>query len=379
MSAMDNHDNGIDALVWAMGRWIRNSRAVVRGLAALRRGGGIILRYHSVSDDADWKGEYVQESLVVPTETFARQVQFLSRRYRIVSVGEMAEAVRAGRRVDTRSVAITFDDGYEDNYRNAFPILREHGATATFYVATGSVADAEMLWTVALRLAIRRSGLSDITLSFLGSRTVDISTDAAKESAIKMITGIVKRCRKEEADSVLHEVHESLGPATDRHTRRVMMNWDEIREMHSTGMTIGAHTVSHYNLPSLDTSDVAREVVGSRRDLEDALGAPVTHFAYPNGRTDRHCDARVAKIVALAGFTSAVTSLSGPVSHRWSEYCTPRLGVVPRHRDVARLAADMEYSRLRHQDRHTVDEITKVFPRNGTGRQAGNLSGSRRT
>jgi peptidoglycan/xylan/chitin deacetylase (PgdA/CDA1 family) len=151
-----------------------------------------------------------------------------------------------------------------------------------------------------------------------------------------------------------------------------MMNWDEIREMHGAGMTIGAHTHSHYNLPSLDTSDVAHEVVASRRDIEDALQASVEHFAYPNGRTDCHCDARVAKLVAVGGFESAVTSLSGPVSHRHSLYCIPRLGIAPRHRDVARLAADIQYSRFRHQDQRVVDEITKVLPVRGRGLEADN-------
>ncbi len=364
--------NGFDNLARQAGRSVRNSGLVVRGMAGLHRVGGTILRYHSVSADESWAGDYMQKSLVVTPEIFARQVAFLTRRHRVVSVGEMVEQMRSGRGVDPRNVAVTFDDGYEDNYRNAFPILREHGATATFYITTGYVGDAEILWTVALRRAIRLCSRSSVSLSFLDKRTVDLSTDAKKEATIKMITGIVKRCKLDEIESILAEVHEETGSRTDLRARRIMMNWDEIREMHGAGMTIGAHTYAHYNLPSLDTSDVTHEVVASRRDIEEALQAPVEHFAYPNGRTDCHCDARVAKLVAVAGFESAVTSLSGPVSHRHSLYCIPRLGIAPRHRDVARLAADIQYSRFRHQDQHVVDEITKVLPVRGRGLEADN-------
>jgi len=341
-------------------------------VAGLHRVGGTILRYHSVSADESWAHDYVQNSLVVAPEVFARQVAFLAGRHRIVSVGEMVRQMRSRRGVDVRSVAITFDDGYEDNYRNAFPILREHGATATFYITTGTVADAQVPWTVGLRRAIRLCDRPDVSLSFLGERSIDLSTDAKKEATIKMVTGVVKRCKLDEIASILGEVHEETGSRTDLRARRIMMNWDEIREMHGAGMTIGAHTHSHYNLPSLDTSDVAHEVVASRRDIEEAIQAPVEHFAYPNGRTDRHCDARVAKLVAVAGFESAVTSLSGPVSHRHSPYCVPRLGIAPRHRDVARLEADIQYSRFRYQDQHVVDEITRVLPVRGRGPEGAN-------
>ncbi|MCK5597533.1 MAG: polysaccharide deacetylase family protein, partial [Candidatus Eisenbacteria sp.] len=144
MSRKRTERNGFDDLARQAGRSVRNSGLVVRGMAGLHRVGGTILRYHSVSADESWAGDYVQKSLVVAPEVFARQVAFLARRHRIVSVGEMVQQMRSRRGVDPRNVAVTFDDGYEDNYRNAFPILREHGATATFYVTTGTVADARV-------------------------------------------------------------------------------------------------------------------------------------------------------------------------------------------------------------------------------------------
>ncbi len=346
----------------SLARRLRDSAPVVKGLSLLPWGGAVILRYHSVNDDPVWGDEYIQRSLAVPPDAFDRQVAYLARNHRIVGVDELVEMVSSGRPPDPRAVAITFDDGYEDNYRLAFPILRKHGATATFYVTAGSIDDAAILWTVGLRSAIKRCKVPSLSLGFLEDRPIDISTDGTKETAIRLLTGLVKRCDEIEANDVLAEIHAACAIPANGLDRRVMMNWNEIREMHGSGMTIGAHTVKHYNLPSLEAGVLAREVGESKRELEEGLGAPVEHFAYPDGRTGRHCNGVVAEAVAAAGFRSAATSITGPVSPRYSMYCLPRLGVVPHAWDVGRFAADIQRTRFARPKNAWLKEICRIDP-----------------
>ncbi len=343
--------------LWGLGRGLRNCAPLVRAMSLAPWGGGTILRYHSVNDNPGWAGDYVQRSLVVPTEVFDRQVASLVERHRVVGVPELAEAIASGRRVDPRTVAITFDDGYEDNYRCAFPILRKHGATATFYVTTGAISDASILWTVALRHAIRKTEAPGLECGTFGSCSVDLSTPRAKERTIAFITAVVKRCGEGEALDIVSEVLEACGSSRQTFDSRIMMTPDEIREMHEGGMTIGAHSVTHYNLPSLTTDALVREVGESRQALEELLGCEVEHFAYPNGRTNRHFDARVASVVAEAGFRSAVTSISGPVSLRYPVHCLPRLGIVPHDADVRWLAADIQHARLSRPNHSSLREV----------------------
>lgn len=339
----------------------------IRALARLPGRGAVVLRYHSVNDDPVWARECVQRSLVVPSAVFDAQVAYLAERHRVVGIGEVVEAMREGRDLDRRSVAITFDDGYEDNYRKAFPILKRHGVPATFYVTTGSVGDARPLWTVELRRAVMRAQKPALELSFREAGPLDVSTDDAREKAVRELAGHVKRCPAPEARAALAEILAAAG-AAGRQERRVMMNWDEIREMHQAGMTVGAHTGEHLNLPSLNDADLEKEVRGSRNALAVALDAPIEHFAYPNGRTDCHCDARVAGVVAAAGFVSAVTSVAGPASRRFSVYGIPRLGVYGRHDDVARLAVDIHCARMKSPSNPRIEEITKAMkPRDGGG------------
>jgi peptidoglycan/xylan/chitin deacetylase (PgdA/CDA1 family) len=338
------------------------SRAAAETLGRIPSADGVILRYHSVNGDPGWSGDYIQPSLVVSPDVFDRQVSFLASNHRIVGMDELVAALRGGKRLDGRAVAITFDDGYEDNHRFALPILRKHGATATFYVTTGAVEDETVLWTVELRNAVRRSRERGLSLSFLSGRAIDISTPEAKESAIKLLTGMVKRVGTEEAHDMLKEILAATGVPPGRLERRVMMSWDELRTMHRSGMTIGAHSVTHLNLPCLETADVVREVRGSKEALERALGAPVAHFAYPNGRTGRNFDARVAHVVADAGLLSAVSCVNGPASRRYPRYAIPRLGVRETDRDPARLSCAIQrarFTRPRHPD---FEEVRRRGP-----------------
>jgi peptidoglycan/xylan/chitin deacetylase (PgdA/CDA1 family) len=111
----------------------------------------------------------------------------------------------------------------------------------------------------------------------------------------------------------------ALGPLTDHQLPATLyapsrllgrpgyMTRSQLLEMAAAGITIGAHTRTHCDLRACGTGELESEVQGSKEDLEDLIGEPVTSFAYPAGLLDR----RVVHAVQSAGFTSAVTSDSG--------------------------------------------------------------------
>jgi peptidoglycan/xylan/chitin deacetylase (PgdA/CDA1 family) len=342
--------------------------ASLRALSRVPGRGAVVLRYHSVNDDPVWARESVQRSLVVPTAVFDEHVRFLVERHTVVPIETVAEAVAAGRAVDPAWVAITFDDGYEDNHRNALPVLRNRGVTAAFYVTTGCVGDERPLWTAWLRRAVMRAAGPALALSFLDGRAVDVSTEDARERAVRELTGFVKRCDASRARAAFDEVL-AVARADGRPDRRVMMTWDEIRALRRAGMTLGAHTVSHWNLPSLSDEDLEAEVRGSGEALAAEAGQPAEHFSYPNGRTARHFDARVARAVADAGYASAVTSVSGAASRRLSAFAIPRLGVYERHCDVRRLGLDIQRARLGRPADPCVGRVSREL-RRGSGLRA---------
>jgi len=98
-----------------------------------------ILVYHKVSPDT--------HPFFEPTHpvVFEQQMQFLKQCYQIMPLTELVERAKRGD-VPDRAVAITFDDGYRDNYEFAFPILKKYGLPATVFVATGAIGTGEILW-----------------------------------------------------------------------------------------------------------------------------------------------------------------------------------------------------------------------------------------
>jgi len=294
-----------------------------------------ILTYHSVSDDGT-AATYAGPGIVVPPVVFERHVRFLARTCRIVSLDALAAWLAGDLPLAGPAVAITFDDGYRDNYAHAYPILRRYGATATFYVVTEAIGDAEPLWTAELRGLLLRARARGVPVPRIGDHPVDVGDPAALRRTIRGMGRILRAVDRATRRGLLAELRARLGPPDG--PPAVMMTWDELREMHRGGMTIGSHTMSHPALTEIPPAEAAREIAGSRARLEAELDAPVTHFAYPNPGACVHVDEAVKALVREAGYSTARTSSKGPVTPGADLLALPTLGVSNRHDHPAHLA-----------------------------------------
>ena len=113
-----------------------------------------------------------------------------------------------------------------------------------------------------------------------------------------------------------------------------MLTWEDAAEMHKLGMTIGAHTLTHANLPSAGLEDATREIVESKQMIERALRVPVTMFAYPNGGAERYFTPELQNAVAKAGFGAAVSSRNGFARPGSDLYALERIRVAERLEDL---------------------------------------------
>jgi hypothetical protein len=102
-------------------------------------GGARIFYYHRVNDDRD------PFFTATTTEVFDAQMRYLARNYRVVSLPEVSRHLEARDSSET-VVAITFDDGYRDNYEFAYPILQRYNLPATIFLTTGSLDSGDPLW-----------------------------------------------------------------------------------------------------------------------------------------------------------------------------------------------------------------------------------------
>jgi peptidoglycan/xylan/chitin deacetylase (PgdA/CDA1 family) len=311
-----------------------------------RRSRAIILRYHSVAADAASPLAYIDPGLSVPMEAFDRQMQFLRDRYNPVSLGHILESILEGRPLPPLAVAVTFDDGYLDNYVCALPVLKKHGIPATFYITAGCVNDRAPLWTSRLRYYFMATRERSLIIEAPTRRNLDLTSPQAKNASFAFTIASIKSAGKRRGDEIFRDVEAKLNVTDLDPLRDTMMSWAHIREMSRAGMMIGAHTLTHPNLPGLPPDQAAAEIAGSKAMIEDKAEVPVLHFAYPNGRGVSHYNDAVAEMVKKAGFLSSVTSINGPVFPQDDPFTLKRVGVYRKHAHIFRLALDIERMRL---------------------------------
>lgn len=208
--------------------------------------------YHQI-DEPDSRS-----SLKVAPKSFQRQVDWLERRaFRFLSLDEVIDQ-KGLTSVWDRVVALSFDDGFRDNYEHAFPrLLRQKRSAALFIVVE---------W-------VGRNGF---------------------------------------------------------------LNWSEIRELSENGVIIGSHSLTHRWLPHIkDQDELKREIFDSKKQIEDKIGKPVSHFCYPVGGVD----AEVSDLVAEAGYRAAWVAggrSRNPI--RNSILCLRRIKVGPSDSNLFRFA-----------------------------------------
>ncbi|MBA4175613.1 MAG: carbohydrate esterase family protein [Leptothrix sp. (in: Bacteria)] len=261
-----------------------------------------------------------------PGEVDARQFQlicqWLTSLFNVLPLPEAVARWRDGT-LPERALAITFDDGYEDNCSVAMPILVQHGLSATFFVATGFL-DGGRMWNDTLIEAVRRTPATSWDLSSVlsdGPASVSLASSAERRAAIEQLIRRIKYLPVEEREEAVHAVARLSGT---RLPTDLMMTSAQVTKMHRKGMTIGAHTVSHCILAGLSADDIRDEMTRSRDALQSLIGDRVGLFAYPNGKPGQDYDARSAGVAQELGFDAAFTTAWGAAGSTSDRFQLPR-------------------------------------------------------
>jgi peptidoglycan/xylan/chitin deacetylase (PgdA/CDA1 family) len=237
--------------------------------------GLLVLNYHRVRDDPE---SVFDDGLWSATsKSFADQLRFCKANADVINPSDLSDILdRPNDR--SRYVMITFDDGYRDNYEVAFPILRDFGVSALFFVATGFIGTGKVPWWDEIARMVKALDKQHLKLPKWFDSPLPIS------SAFTAILRKYKSLPSEHADAFLLAVADEVNSTTfGRSCPDLWMTWDMIREMQRQGMIIGAHTVTH---PILSRSSMARqqyEIETSCQQITEEVGVWPDHFSYPVG------------------------------------------------------------------------------------------------
>ena len=332
------------------------SRAFLRsGAAALTRRlcaqRALVLRYHSVCPDQNSLPSYVSPSISLPVTLFDRHMEYLARHYQPVTLTQLADVLRTGSSLSPLSVAITFDDGYADNYLFALPVLKKYRIPATVFLVSSTLTERLPLWTSRLRYALSRTERK--TLQILDPAEPDkmmlLHTDAPEERslAIRTLTNRLNRLPMAAREKSLENILDACDVTCFPQVEEWFLSVDQIKQASSSGLEFGAHTVSHPNLPGIPRSDAAREISQCKADLETETGCAVRHFSYPNsGSLYAHFDGPVCEQVVASGYDSAVTSIDGWIDEHTDPFHLCRIGINRSWGALDRFAWRLETIRL---------------------------------
>ena len=264
--------------------------------------------------------------LLCPNEVdaarFDRMCNWLARWFVVLPLDEAVQRLKAGT-LPARALSITFDDGYADNAEVAAPILRRHGLCASFFIATGYL-DGGRMWNDTLIEAVRRTNVSAIDLGAVdggASCLVPLSDVAQRRLAVPTLLMRFKYLDPEHRERMVQDVAARLKV---RLPSDLMLRSDDVRTLHRQGMQIGAHTVSHPILSTLDERQARAEIHGSRQTLADITGEPVGLFAYPNGSPGKDYNADNVELVRSLGFDAAMTTAPGVCHAGSNQHELPR-------------------------------------------------------
>lgn len=307
-----------DGLSRWRGRLKTGAAAVISRIGSptlrMRHRGGfrpLVLGYHRVVEDFDAAAATDMSSMLISTAMFERHLDLVGRRFKFVGLDEVGEAVRNGVPFDQPVAAVTFDDGYQDVYENAMPLLKRKGIPAAVFVVTDLVGRAawqahDKLYHLVEKAFAQwgdpRPRLHGV-LADLGLPASHILRDRnATRTPLLTVSALLPNLSRVDAGRVMNRLEWLVGNGFVNVPQT--MSWPVLKQLRRDGFIVGSHTRTHVSLPMEPLDSAENELAESKRVLERQLGASIDHFAYPGGQFTP----RVVDVLEQCGYRYAYTA-----------------------------------------------------------------------
>lgn len=211
----------------------------------------------------------------VNPSSFKDQMKFLyENKYSVIKLEELISCLIEKKELSRKAVVITFDDGYKNNYVNAFPVLKQYGYPATIFLAT----------------------------DYIG------------------------------AGKVFPWLNDLLAYGRMKNENWMPLSWQEVEEMSRWGITFGSHTCSHTNIRMMTERNFEKEIEASKNIIEKKISRQVELFSYPfsfpkYGKRHRHLTEKTRAILFRKGFLGACTTIIGTNDSYSERFCLKRIQI----------------------------------------------------
>jgi peptidoglycan/xylan/chitin deacetylase (PgdA/CDA1 family) len=301
-------------------------RSGLNARARLRLDGtrAAVLYYHRVLPHRAAQDDAVEPGMYVTPESFAKQLDWLTAHFEVIPLHEVVDRLSRAAPLPRGACAISFDDGWRDNFEFALPQLKARGLPATVFVVTERIATRGAFWPDEVS---RRWSSADPARRSSWCESAGLDPTVGLESMLDWL----KSLREAERAEVLEAILDAGSQAGSE--RRELLDWDEIDRLSSAGISVESHGATHAILTGIDEPEAADELRRSRAQLRERGHGRHGLLAYPSGGWNR----RVAQLAADHGYRAAFSTERGLAGPGNDPFALPRLGL---HEDISSTRAE---------------------------------------
>lgn len=289
-------------------------------------GRGQILMFHRVIPPASRNRIHNHLSLeVTPDHLEEIILYFRKREYDFISLEMLSSWLEKNSSTNRKFVIFTFDDGYKDNLLYAYPVFRKYNTPFTVYVTNSFPEKHAILWWYIIEDMVLKN--NNISYSFSDcSINADCATYIKKETAFSSLRGLITKFNEENLENELTGFFNKYGYGISDFNKEMTLTWEEVTQLARDPLvTIGAHTLNHYNLCNLTDEQSFHEISESKRLIESKINCEVKHFSYPLGMYGTRETGHVKNINFMTATTTKTANIFS--SHIDYPFTLPRISV----------------------------------------------------
>lgn len=265
-----------------------------------------LLMYHRVLPQIDLRFQQEEPGMLVQPETLDMHIQEIRQQFELMSLAEWVKAAERGESLPANACAITFDDGWADNYQYAFPVLKARAAPATLFAVAEKIGTDFQFWPNIVAMLLLSGAARQMAQHETFAPSLGAISGIPDPNEIAAVIFRLKRVSDAEIFKALVDINwQSL---CDQPFPPALMSWDQLQEMQDSRLVaVGSHTCTHRRLTSaLNPAELEYEIVKSKTILQQRLGSAIDLFCFPNG------DFNTAALSLVAqNYKAAVTTRRG--------------------------------------------------------------------